>query len=91
MSQYLYMAPPNGIPKRRSVYKWNVCLYRETQEFGNMSRKAWEYIDSERWLRARYCVEGYRESVATNASVPTDQFQSLRVLLSIIAYRNGIS
>ena len=49
------------------------------------------YIDSERRLGARFCVECFQEDVETTASSQTSQLRSLRVLLYFSAFRNGFS
>ena len=45
------------------------------------------YIDDQSWLGARFCVKGFQEAIGGNAYAPTEKLQSLRVCLSIIAYR----
>ena len=45
------------------------------------------YIDRGGRLDARFCMQGSQEDATTNDEAPTAQLQSLRFLLSIIAYR----
>ena len=45
------------------------------------------YVEENRKLDARFCVTGFQEFVETNASAPTVQLQSIRLVLSVISYR----
>ena len=50
-------------------------------------KKTGTYIDGNRKLDARFCVEGFREFAEPNASAPTVQLQSIRLFPSIVAFR----
>ena len=67
--------------KRRSVYKWNVCLYIVTQATESRTRETESYVDSGRMPDARFEVKGFQEDATTDDSSPKAQLVSLRVLL----------
>ena len=49
--------------------------------------KTGAYVGANRKFDARFCVKGFPEFAETNASAPTSQLQSIRVVLAAIAYR----
>ena len=75
------------------VHKAEVCIdgmfaytiNHKPLKAGNVKTDA--CINNQRGLEARFCVKGFQESICTTASCPTAQLQSLRVSLSLIAYR----
>ena len=50
-------------------------------------RKTGAYLDENRQLDDRFCVEGFQEFVEPNASAPKVQLQIIRLFLSVIAFR----
>ena len=50
-------------------------------------KKTGAYVDENRKLDSRFCVQGVREFSESNASAPTVQLQSVRIPLAVIAYR----
>ena len=50
-------------------------------------KKTGAYVDENRKLDARFCVEVFQEFAESNASAPTVQLQRIRLCLAAISYR----
>ena len=71
-----------SLTEGRFVYAIKINPFRREYE------KTSAYLDENRKLGARFCVEGLQEVVEDNAAAaPTVQLQSIRIALAVIANR----
>ena len=84
---FFWRIPYADIPDGESLIEGGFVYAVENRPLSAAYAQTGAYVDENRKLDARYCVNGFHEFSDTDASAPTVQLQIIMVVLAVIAYR----
>ena len=79
--------PFSEIPEGGSLIEGRFAYTIKNKPIAAGRKKTGPYLDGNRKLDARFCVDGFRKFAEPNASALTVQLRSIRLRLAVISFR----